>query len=143
MRFYKNNAYPEIFLHDCDFELKYENGNLIFSFDNGFCKQEEETKLVKGCIQIRDLPIEEVSIMAGRHYNLFGRWYEISKDISYSELLDYLKNSSLQVVDEFYNGSSLWYRCFVYPFHKRQKYYYIEICVDYSDKDLEYYLFDE
>ena len=32
MNFYKNNAYPEIFLHDCFAEVVHENENLKLIF---------------------------------------------------------------------------------------------------------------
>ena len=141
MRFYKNNAYPEIFLHDCRFKMAYENKNLRLIFEDGFAvKTGNCIEKKKGYIQISDMPLIEISIR-GLKGEMQGNIYkETVAQIEFSDLCLLLRNSFLEVVDEYYNCMGLLYRCCITPYHENQKFDRIELTIDFEHRALEYYM---
>lgn len=141
MRFYKNNAYPDVFLHDCQFKMVYKNKNLQLLFDNGFCmKAKDSIKETRGYIQISDISLDEVTIQVYKGKIRLGKYSETVTDISFSDLNRLLQKSSLMIIDEYYCLGQVLYKCCVYPYQVRQAFYRVDITISYENRTLEYYI---
>ena len=141
LKFYKNNAYPDIFLHDCQFRITYENNNLILLFPDGFMKQESSTlKRVKGHIQISDISLDELVIKVYRHQAQPGKYSAMVTEMELSELSDFFDRYSLEVLDEYYCWGQVLYKCHPYPYHANQPFDQLELTITYENRALEYYL---
>lgn len=143
MRFYKKNAYPEIFLHDCQFKPEYINNSLFLRFENGFCRQGVgNIEKLKGYIKIADIPLEEVTIKAYKRKSRFGKYKEIVSCIEFADLSRLLEDYDLEVIDEYYCRGQVLYKCTFYPY-RHKPYDSVEIAISYGGGALEYYVDDE
>ena len=142
--FYKNNAYPDIFLHDCQFKIEYKNKNLRLLFDNGFCKKSEGgIEEPKGYIQISNISLDDVIIRAYKGKKCFGKYIETVTDISFSDLNNLFQKCSLEVIDEYYCWGQVLYKCCVYPYQNHQAFDRVDITINYQNKMLEYYILED
>lgn len=93
MRFYKNNAYPDIVLHDYAFKPFFDGENLIFDFDKGFCvKVEEEYEhYVKGMIKIPQFSLDELNVYSVKYFNFLGIHRKIERYIEVDEFFELCK----------------------------------------------------
>ena len=140
MKFYKNNAYPEIFLHDCQFKMEYTNNNLNLLFDNGFCRQNIGMTKAKSRIQVSDISLDEVRIRIFKYKTILGKFKVIGKDLEFSELDVFFKNYSLEIVDEYYRYGEFLYKCTPYPYSSNQPFDLLELVVTHEERPIEYYL---
>ena len=90
MEFYKNNAYPEIFLHDCECKINYDNEKQIlqFVFDVGFCLKDDGKGNIErkpGIIQFSNLPLDEIEIKID---NLTNKEFQINEDLNITLSID-------------------------------------------------------
>ena len=144
MIFYKNNAYPEIFLHDCRFELEYENKILRFIFKDGFCKEAKDgIEIIKGCIQISNISPNEVTIRHRKNKRGFGKHRELVSVIDFADLKRLTQNRYTEVIDEYYSSERLLYRCGLYPCDRNNSFELVDIEIDFGDGALEYYVFND
>ncbi|MBR2293536.1 MAG: hypothetical protein IKA44_04455 [Clostridia bacterium] len=146
MIFYKNNAYPEVCLHDCNFQIKTIDNKIQCVFPEGVAVVDNE-KIdwsVKGMIQISDCSIDEITINSIKPFNFFGIHRMIAKEISLQELNEiFQRGGFLQVFDECYSYGRFIWKCAIYPYKSNkkfvQKYGEIEISA-FTESPLEYYL---
>ena len=145
MVFYKNNAYPEVNLHDCNFQIKTVDNKIQFVFPEGFgaTSNGEVNHSTKGMIQITDCSIDEISIYSVKHFNFLGVHRVVMKEISLKELNEIFKSGGfLQLFNEFYSYNEFIWKCAIYPYNTNKKfvkkYGGIEISA-YTESSLEYY----
>lgn len=141
MKFYKNNAYPDIFLHDCQFKMVYKNQKLLLLFDNGFCKNfEDRIKKIRGYIQISNISLDEVAIRAYKGKTQLGKYIETVTNIDFSDLNSLLQKCSLEIIDEYYCLGQVLYKCCIYPYQADQVFDQLDILITYDKRTLEYYI---
>ena len=147
MRFYKKNAYPDIFLHDCQFRLEYKDQTLRLLFEDGFCRMTADCSAnperIKGYIQIENIPSDEISIKAYKGKRCFGKYTETVHNIDLELLSCLLKNCCLEVIDEYYCSGQVLYKCGFYPYQKKRPFDRVEIVISYYDSTLDYYISDD
>ncbi|MBQ9691859.1 MAG: hypothetical protein IJV70_01725 [Clostridia bacterium] len=142
MKFLKNNAYPEISLHDKAFKLVKLQDGIKFVFSDGFIHVcEDGNKDVKGEIVINNIDPDEFRITCVKPFNFFGYHRMITRDLTFAEFERIFDNYELEIFDEYYAYNSFIWRCAFKPYDKkiRRKYYQIEIEV-YSESPLEYFI---
>ena len=146
MDFYKNNAYPDVNLHDCNFFIKVIDNNIQFIFPEGVGVI-ENTNIdwtYKGMIQLSNCSIDELSISSTKPFNFLGIHRMITKDITLKDLSKIFENNGfLQVYNEYYSYQEFVWKCDIYPYNKNKKlikkYGQIEISA-FTESPLEYYL---
>lgn len=142
MRFYKNNAHFDIYLHDCNFKLIVEDNCLKFDFPEGFAiLRDGKYESVKGMIKIKDMSIDDLDIRSVKMFNFLGIHKMISKWISVKELNEIFKNGYLQVYAEYYSLNQFMWECAIYPYNKKLsgQHGWIEIR-GFMDSPMEYYI---
>ncbi len=144
MEFYKNNAYPEIFLHDCECKINYDNEKQIlqFIFDVGFCLKDDGKGNIErkpGIIQISNLPIEEITIKTFKLRNYLGHFKMIGKHCELSDFHNFFKNYYFQVYDEYYAYQTLLLRGIPYPCYPKHKFDEFEIEIYLGNSPIEYH----
>ena len=148
MRFYKNNAYPDIVLHDYTFKPLYDGENLVFNFDQGFSvKMEEEYEhYVKGMIKIPQFSLDELNVYSVKNFNFLGIHRKIERCIEIDEFFELCKKTRLVVYDEYYAMGQFIWKCAIYPYDEKKYKKYGDIVLnanmDDFEKLLEYYLYE-
>lgn len=144
MNFYKNNAYPEIFLHDCECKINYDNEKQIlqFVFDVGFCLKDDGKGNIErkpGIIQISNLPLDEITIKIFKFRNFLGHFKIIGKYCELSNCHKLFKGYQFRVVDEYYAYQTLLLRGTPYPYSPKHKIDEIEIEIYLGESSIEYH----
>ena len=144
MDFYKNNAYPDVVLHDCCFTISKFHDNLCFSFPTGVGISADNDVIwnIPAKIKISKLDPSALCILSVKPKMAIGQLRWILKEISLENLEQiFYSGHSLQVIDEFYSyGQAIW-TCAIYPYDKRlsKKFGNISLHVT-TESPLEYYL---
>lgn len=144
MEFYKNNAYPEIFLHDCECKINYNSERQVLQlvFDVGFAIKDDGNGNIErksGSIQISNLPIEEITIKTYRFHNLLGHFRMIGKYCELSDFDNFFKDYCFQIIEEYYAYETLLLRGIPYPYNSKQKFDEIQIEIHHGKSPIEYY----
>lgn len=148
MRFYKNNAYPDIILHDYTFKPIYDGENLVFDFDQGFCVKvgEEYEHSVKGMIKIPKFSLDELNVYSVKYFNFLGIHRKIERYIEVDEFFELCKKTRLVVYEEYYAMGQFMWECALYPYDEKMHKKYGNIVINaYTgdlEKPLEYYLYE-
>ena len=146
MIFYKNNAYPDVDLHDCNFQIKVVDNSIRFDFFEGFAvlTNGKYESSVKGMIQISDCSIDEISICSVKPFNFLGIHRMESRELSFKELNKIFQNGGcLQLFGEYYSYEQFIWKCAIYPYSTNKKYVkkYGEIEISaFTESPFEYYL---
>ena len=118
MTFYKNNAYPDVNLHDCNFQIKATDDTVQFWFPQGV-GVEQDGKIdwtIPGMIRISNCPIDELSIYSVKHFNFLGIHCKILREITLKDLNKIFENGGfLQVFDEYYCYQQFIWKCAIFP----------------------------
>lgn len=142
MKFFKNNAYPDVDLHDFRFVIDTVDNNLQFNFPDGFnvINHGIVDKTPTGMIRISDCQIEDLLVYKIKHSNRSGKHRKICEEISSAELNQlFEKGAYLVLFDELYSNDKFIWKCAVeFPDKKSKAYPYIEISGP-KDNPLEYY----
>lgn len=146
MTFYKNNAYPDVTLHDCNFQIKAIDNHIRFIFPEGVGVVRGD-KLIcasKAMLQLSNCSLEDISIYSVKHSKFFGIYRAILKEISIKELNQIFENGGfLQQFNEYYSFEQFIWECDIYPYKANKKFVkkYGEIVIRaITDSPLEYYL---
>lgn len=143
MKFYKNNAYPDINLHDCNFKLIVEDNCIKFNFSEGFgMLRDGKYESIKGMIKISDISIDDLDMREVKMFNFLGVHKMISKWLSIKELNRIFESGYLQVYAEYYSFNAFMWECAIfYPNNKKAKLKrgWIEIR-GFMDSPMEYYI---
>ena len=144
MEFYKNNAHSELFLHDCECKMVYDNEKqtLQFIFEVGFLLSDDgKGNIVRkpGIIQISNLPLDEIDIKIFKYRNLFGKFRMIGKYCELADFNKFFENYYFQVIDDYYSYGTLLLKCVPYPYNKKYNFNEIQIQIYHGESPLEYY----
>ena len=146
MTFFKNNAYPDVILHDCNFQIKEIDNNIQFIFPEGVGVV-RDNKLVwdiKAMLQLSNCSMDDISIYSVLHSNFLGIHRAIFKEISIKELNRLFENGGyLQLYNEYYSFEQFVWECSIYPYKFNKKFAkkYGEIVIRaITEAPLEYYL---
>lgn len=146
MKFYKNNAYPEIILHDCDFKMRVDGNDVIFDFPKGLgiMKNGKLGWTGKGKVKLSGCSADDLDFISVKRFNLLGIHRQIVRYMSVKELEKFFKSGHLELVDEYYAYEQFLWVCSICPCNKRmtRKYGDDIIIRGFVGKPLEYY-FDE
>lgn len=146
MKFFKNNAYPEVNLHDCHFKIEVCDGNIRFLFPEGvgLVSGDQLNWCKKGMIQLSDCSLEDLEIFSVKWSSRFGKLRKVSREISLRDLnVLFERGGCLELWDEYYSDSRFLWKCAIYPYTENKKFQrkYGEIEIGaFTESPMEYYL---